>query len=122
VEVLDIQGVEVSRDGFVQLAVFVNLPEADGGTPTGSAEFVGVFNAVPAASGRSRRLATDVRLEIGDNLERVRLQIGDDPEVVITIVVKAGSSNSSSSTGRRNVVTIRGLQIIYQTITAIQIP
>ena len=99
-EVLTIQGLDVIRDSFMQLVVFVNLPAANSSTPTNSAEYVGTFNVVPSAS-QHRRLMTNVKFEIGDNLKRVGIR--KDDEVVVTIVVKGTEK-----------ITIQGLQIAYE--------
>ena len=99
-EVLTIQSMNVVRDSFVQLVVFVNLPSANSTTKTNSAEYVGSFNVVPSPS-KHNRLITNVKFEIGSNLKRVGIQ--KDDEVVLTIVVKGTEK-----------VTIKGLQIMYE--------
>ena len=99
-EVLTIEAMDVVRDSFVQLLVFVNLPGATNTTLTNSAEYVGTFNVVPSAS-QHRRLMTNLKFEIGDNLKRVGIK--KDDEVVITIIVKGTER-----------VTIQGLRINYE--------
>ncbi|KAH7437952.1 hypothetical protein KP509_05G097300 [Ceratopteris richardii] len=83
VEVLTIQGLETVRDEFVALLAFVNLPDAGPSTPTHTAEYLGTFNII-AATGRTKKLMTNVKYEIGDNLRRIGIQ--DEDEVVITLV------------------------------------
>ena len=99
-EVLTIEGMDVMRDSFVQLVVFVNLPGATNTTLTNSAEYVGTFNVVASVS-QHRRLMTNLKFEMGDNLKRVGIK--KDDEVVITIVVKGTER-----------VTIQGLRIGYE--------
>lgn len=99
-EVLVIQGLQVTRDSFVALIAFVNLPFANSSTATSSAEYVGTFNIIPTAS-RHRDLTANVKFEIGDNLQRIGIQ--NETEVVITLAV----------TGTEP-VTIQGLLIDYE--------
>jgi polyphenol oxidase len=99
-EVLTLQGLDVVRDSFVQIVVFVNLPNATNTTATSSAEYVGTFNIVPSAS-KHNRLVTNIKFEIGDNLKRVGAN--KDDEAVVTIVVKGVEK-----------ITIQGLLIAYE--------
>lgn len=99
-EVLVVQGLEVTRDSFVAVIVFVNLPAATNTTATSSAEYVGTFNIIPTAS-KNKRLKTDAKFEIGDNLKRIGIQ--NEPEVVITLAVRGTPP-----------ITIRGLWIKYE--------
>ncbi|KAI5078569.1 hypothetical protein GOP47_0006240 [Adiantum capillus-veneris] len=99
-EVLTIQGLQVTRDSFVSLNAFVNLPFANVSTATSSAEYVGTFNIVPSAS-KYRKLTANVKFEIGDNLQRVGIQ--NEPEVVITLTVSGTQP-----------VTIQGLLIEFE--------
>jgi hypothetical protein len=101
-EVLIVEAVDVVRDSFVQLVLFVNLPNATNATLTNSAEYVGTFNIIPSASPH-RHLITNLRFEIGDNIKRVG-SIKNDDQIVLTIVVKGTER-----------VTIQGLRIEYQT-------
>lgn len=102
-EVLVIEGVELMRDDFVSLLVFVNLPDAGATTPTDSAEYVGTFNVMPSPN-QHRHLFTNVKLEIGDNLKRIGIQ--KEENVVITLVPVVKGSNQK--------VTIQGMQIKYE--------
>ncbi|KAI5081224.1 hypothetical protein GOP47_0004407 [Adiantum capillus-veneris] len=118
-EVLVIQGLELtSRDSFISLVVFVNLPDAGPSTPTNSAEYVGTFNIVPSAS-QHRHLVTNVKFEIGDNLKRIGLQ--KDDRVVITIVLKSKphETDSNLADAAHNLaiqqrISFKGLQITYE--------
>ena len=101
-EVLVIQGVDLSRDDYVNLKVFVNMPTADSNTPIYTAEYVGSATIVPSPEA-GKRLFTNVKMELGDNLKRLGLQ--DEDMVVITIVVDAISGSP---------VSIRGMKIQYQ--------
>lgn len=102
-EVLVIQGVEVNRDSFAQLVVFVNLPDANDTTKVSGAEYVGSFNIIPSP-GKHKHLFTNVKLEIGDNLKRIGIQ--NDDKVVITIVVKSHRQHVD--------ISIRGMEIHYE--------
>ncbi|KAI5081216.1 hypothetical protein GOP47_0004399 [Adiantum capillus-veneris] len=127
-EVLVIQGLELtSRDSFISLVVFVNLPDAGPTTPTNSteyvgtfnsAEYVGTFNIVPSAS-QHRQLVTNVKFEIGDNLKRIGLQ--KDARIVITLVLKSKphETDSNLADAAHNLaiqerISFKGLQITYE--------
>lgn len=99
-EVLVIQGLQLTRGSFVSVITFVNLPFANSSTATSSAEYVGTFNIIPTAS-RHRELTANVKFEIGDNLRRIGIE--DETEVVITLVVSGSEA-----------VTIQGLLIDYE--------
>lgn len=99
-EVLVIQGLQVTRDNFVAVIVFVNMPTANASTATSSAEYVGTFNIIPSAS-KHRNLTTNVKFEIGDNLKRIG--IAHDEQVVITLAVKGTQP-----------ITIQGLLLDYE--------
>lgn len=103
-EVLVIQGLEVVREAYVHLQVFINLPQANTTTPIYSAEYVGSSNIVPTP-GNSKHLITNIMLEIGDNIKRIGIQ--DQEWVVITILVQSEAPNSGS-------VTIQGMEIAYR--------
>ncbi|KAH7437565.1 hypothetical protein KP509_05G078400 [Ceratopteris richardii] len=96
-EVLVVQGLQVTRDTFVAVIVFVNLPSANSTTSTASAEYVGTFNII-ADPGKT--LMSNVKFEIGDNLRRIGIQ--NEPEVVISLAVKGTQP-----------ITIQGLTIRY---------
>ncbi|KAH7437564.1 hypothetical protein KP509_05G078300 [Ceratopteris richardii] len=96
-EVLVVQGLQVIRDTFVSLIVFVNLPDANSTSPTSSAEYVGTFNVIPVPG---KPLYADVKFEIGDNLRRVGIE--NESEVVVTLVVRGTQT-----------ITIQGLHIGY---------
>ncbi|KAH7373380.1 hypothetical protein KP509_17G052900 [Ceratopteris richardii] len=85
-EVLVIQGLQVTRDTFVSVLVFVNLPNANSSTSTSSAEYT---------------IMTNVKFEIGDNLQRIGIQ--NDQQVVISLAVKGTQP-----------ITIQGLLIEYE--------
>ena len=101
-EVLVIQGVDMSREDYVNLKVFVNMPTVDTKTAIYTAEYVGSATIVPSPEA-GKRLFTNVKMELGDNLKRLGLQ--DEDMVVITIVVDAISGSP---------VSIRGMKIQYQ--------
>lgn len=84
-QVLVIQSVDMPRDTFIELVVFVNMPSADDDTDTSIAEFVGGYSSI-AQSGKPRH-TVNVKLEIRDNLKKIGLQ--NEEFVLITIVVKA---------------------------------
>ncbi|MCO5555007.1 hypothetical protein L7F22_008548 [Adiantum nelumboides] len=115
-EVLVVQGLELTRDTFVSLVVFVNLPDAGPSTPTSSAEYVGTFNIVPSAS-QHRHLFTNVKFEIGDNLKRIGLH--KDDRIVITLVLKslpivvAGDQSTTATLNQRH-ISFQGLEIKYE--------
>ncbi|KAH7373384.1 hypothetical protein KP509_17G053300 [Ceratopteris richardii] len=97
-EVLVIQRLTVTRDIFVAVLVFVNLPSAHSSTVTSSAEYVGTYNII-AAPGKT--LTANVKMEIGDNLQRIGIQ--NETEVVLTLAVKGTQP-----------ITIDGLLIHYE--------
>ena len=84
-----IQGVDVSREDYVDLKVFVNMPT------------VGLSIIVPSPDAGKRLFAT-VKFEVGNNLRRLGLQ--SDEYVVVTIL-----TNSDAGP-----VTIRGMEMEYQ--------
>ncbi|KAI5076531.1 hypothetical protein GOP47_0008596 [Adiantum capillus-veneris] len=102
-KVLTIQGLEITREFFTQILVFVNLPNADINTKTNTAEYVGTFNIVPTFS-KKKHLKTNVKFEIGDNIKRIGLQ--DEAKVIITIVVGTYEDQEAD-------VTIKGMTIKY---------
>ncbi|KAH7373381.1 hypothetical protein KP509_17G053000 [Ceratopteris richardii] len=89
---------KVTRDSFVSVLVFVNLPSANSSTATSSAEYVGTYNIIPAPG---KTLTANVKLEIGDNLRRIGIQ--NEAEVVLSLVVKGNQP-----------ITIQGLLIRYE--------
>ncbi|KAH7373378.1 hypothetical protein KP509_17G052700 [Ceratopteris richardii] len=97
-EVVVIQGLKVTRDSFVSVLVFVNLPSSNSSTATSSAEYVGTYNIIPAPG---KTLTANVKLEIGDNLQRIGIQ--SEAEVVLSLVVKGNQP-----------ITIQGLLIRYE--------
>ncbi|MCO5558123.1 hypothetical protein L7F22_011700 [Adiantum nelumboides] len=99
-EVLMIQGLRVTRDRFVSVIAFVNLPFANASTVTSSAEYVGTFNVIQSPT-KFRRLIANIKFEIGDNLNRLGLL--NETEVVITLAVSGSEP-----------VTIEGLLIDYE--------
>ena len=101
-EVLVIQGVDMSREDYVNLKVFVNMPTADVKTPIYTAEYVGSTSIVPSPDA-GKRLFTNVAMEVGDNLRRLGLD--SEEYVVVTIVVDSFSGSP---------VTIRGIKIEYR--------
>ena len=101
-EVLVIQGVDMSREDYVNLKVFVNMPAADAKTPIYTAEYVGSTSIVPSPDA-GKRLFTNVAMEVGDNLRRLGLD--SEEYVVVTIVVDSFSGSP---------VTIRGIKIEYR--------
>ena len=84
VEILMIQGVSMGREDYVHLKVFVNMPTATEATLISSAEYVGAANIVPSPQ-TGKRLFSNVKLEIGDNLERLGLQ--GEEYVVLTAIL-----------------------------------
>ncbi|KAH7427368.1 hypothetical protein KP509_10G040900 [Ceratopteris richardii] len=96
-EILIVEGLQVIRNTFLSLIVFVNLPDANSSSPISSAEYVGTFNVIPAPC---KLLHTNPIFEIGDNLQR--LGIDNEPEIVVTLVVRGTQS-----------ITIHGLPIGY---------
>ena len=101
-EVLVIQGVDMSREDYVNLKVFVNMPTADTKTAIYTAEYVGSASIVPSPDA-GKRLFTNVAMEVGDNLRRLGLD--SEEYVVVTIVVDSFSGSP---------VTIRGIKIEYR--------
>eukprot|EP00250_Pteridium_aquilinum_P022391 c25368_g1_i1 orf=132-1790(-) len=99
-EVLVVQGLEVTRASFVAVIVFVNMPTATASTMTNSAEYVGSFNIIPSTN-KNKHLTTNLKFEIGDNIQRVGLQ--NEAQVVITLAVKGTQP-----------ITIQGLLIDYE--------
>ncbi|KAH7373377.1 hypothetical protein KP509_17G052600 [Ceratopteris richardii] len=97
-EVLVIQGLQVTRDTFVSVLVFVNLPNANSSTSTSSAEYVGTYNIIVDPG---KTITTNVKFEIGDNLQRIGIQ--NDQQVVISLAVKGTQP-----------ITIQGLLIEYE--------
>ena len=96
-----IQGVDVSREDYVNLKVFVKMPTVDANTAIYMAEYVGSSIIVPSPDAGKRLFAT-VKFEVGDNLRRLGLQ--SDEYVVVTIL-----TNSDAGP-----VTIRGMEMEYQ--------
>ena len=102
-EVLVIQGVGMSREDYVNLKVFVNMPTADAKTPIYTAEYVGSTVIVPSPDA-GKQLFSNIAMEVGDNLLRLGLESED--YLVVTIVVDSFSGTSP--------VTIRGMKIEYR--------
>ena len=100
-EVLIVQGIDINRDTFVQLMVFVNLPDVDHHTSASCAEFVGIFNVVPTSASQ-QRIFVNAKFQIGDSLQRIGLD--HDDYIVVTILVKPSDVN----------VTIKGMTIVYE--------
>ncbi|MCO5572251.1 hypothetical protein L7F22_026004 [Adiantum nelumboides] len=97
-EVLMIQALRVTRDKFVSVIAFVNLPFANASTATSSAEYVGTFNVIQSPTKFRSRLTANIKFEIGDNLDRLGLL-----KVVITVAVSGSEP-----------VTIEGMLIDYE--------
>ncbi|KAI5060651.1 hypothetical protein GOP47_0025071 [Adiantum capillus-veneris] len=83
--VLVIQGLQLTRNSFVSLIAFVNLPFANSLTDTSSAEYLGTFNIIPTTNTKYRHLTANVKFDIGDNMQRIGIQ--HEPEVIITLAI-----------------------------------
>jgi polyphenol oxidase len=99
-EVLVVQGIGAARDRFVQMLVFVNLPDAGRGSipPVSSAEYISAFNVVPT---HSKRIFVNAKFQLSDAVRR--LGLGRDDEIVVAILVQPPDSG----------VTIEGMKIAY---------
>jgi polyphenol oxidase len=86
VEVLVLDGLHFKRRKFVQLSVFLNLPDADASTPATSAEFVGSFSAMPDPVRPHHRVFVAAKFAIDDNVRR--LGLANDTELVVTVLVQ----------------------------------
>lgn len=109
-EVLVFEEVEVPRNTFIHLAVFINLPEADDQTTLSSAEYVGSFYNVPHFMGEmemSNARKVDVRFGISDNI--TRLGIKGVSEIAVTIVNKLAGADASVVP-----ITLKGIKIEYE--------
>ncbi|KAI5060061.1 hypothetical protein GOP47_0024481 [Adiantum capillus-veneris] len=99
--VLVIQGLELTRNSFVSMSGFINLPFATALTDTSSAEYLGTFNFIPTTNINFRHLTANFKFDIADNMQRIGIE--NETEVLITLVITGVEP-----------VSIQGLLIEYE--------
>ncbi|GLJ28701.1 hypothetical protein SUGI_0565690 [Cryptomeria japonica] len=92
VEVLKIEGLEPSTEGFSGFDIFINYPDADSTTPLNSLNYAGTFaslghGTMKGESMKSMTSKESFKIGISETLED--LGIGGDDEIIVTLVPKA---------------------------------
>jgi polyphenol oxidase len=103
-EALIVQGIGAARERFVQMLVFVNLPDAgrSSASPVSSAEYIGAFNIVPTAASSNKSIFVNAKFQLADAVQR--LGLSRDDEIVVTLLIHPPDSG----------VTIKGMKIVYE--------
>ncbi|KAK6279512.1 hypothetical protein POUND7_019779 [Theobroma cacao] len=99
-EILIIETIELERDSFVKVDVYVN-DEDDLTIGPEYTEFAGSFMNVPHKHKHEKRMKTCLRLRLTDLLEDLGAE--DDDSVVVTLVPRKG----------KGVVTVGGIKIEF---------
>lgn len=105
-EVLVLQGVSYPSNQPTHFNVFINLPDANPGTPLDCAEYAGSFTAV-AHGAMDMTSSRDVRISISDVLDDLGLTDTSDFTVTIVPVVDEGGEQEYGD------VSIKGIAIEY---------